>query len=361
MGLRDDWERRRAARSELRADLGAQAGNAFLTYAQTPRSSPEHTAATNCAALVLGMALAGATVECERTLIPPAWLRDLAFDLYRRGEHLSRIVVDADGPIRLIRQSSWSWIAGDADPRTWVAQSTETGPHTTTTRTLPHEALVRIDWHSEAGSPYIGRPPTHFARPTADLANAGELSLGREAGGDVGRILPMPQAATGPDSTEDVDNDDDQRDPMAGIRDDLAAAKGRTLLVESTSNNYDEGGRPPQDDWKPRRIGPDFTAAQAQVATDAHHRLLNTMGLPIGLVTDSDGTSQREGLRRWHMGVVEPVARLIEFELADKLSRSCKIKFDPYPFDMVSRATVVQKLVDSGVDLSAALAAVEIE
>ena len=177
--------------------------------------------------------------------ISPGWLRDAGRDLITRGEHMSRIVTSPDRATRLLRQSAWSWIAGDVDPETWIVQSTETGPHATTTRNLPWEAVVRFDWASDPSSPYIGRPATDTARDTASLAAAVELSLAREAGGDIAKILAVPQAAEGADTTGDVDNDDAQSDPMEDLRKDLGAAKGRTLLTESTSNNYDLGGRPP--------------------------------------------------------------------------------------------------------------------
>ena len=226
MGIRADWARR-AAKEELRVDLGHQAGSTFLTYASSEAARVENLASTSTAAAMLGWALAGARVDCEGADIPPGWLRDVAFDLYRRGEHLSRILTSPDRPIRLLRQSSWSWNAGDADPETWIAETTETGPHDTSTRNLGWEALVRIDWSSDPSSPYVGRPATATARDTAHLAASIEVSLSREAAGDVAQIIAVPQAAEGADSTDSTDNDDMQADPMAALRDDLSAAKGR--------------------------------------------------------------------------------------------------------------------------------------
>lgn len=359
MGIRDDWARRRSRRhEELRADLATQAANAFLTYATGEAGRPEKLAATATAGTMLGWALAGAEVECEGVTISPRWLRDVGRDLVTGGEHLSRIVTSTSGPVRLIRQSSWSWDGGDADPQTWMAEATETGPQATTTRHLPFEALVWLDWATDRSSPYIGRPPTDLADSTARLAANVELSLSREAGGDVAKVLPMPMGGQG----DDEDDASDTSDPMKGLRDDLSAAKGRSLLVESTANNHDMGGRAPQDDWKPRRVGPEFTPDEATVATDAHQRLLNATGTPIGLVTDADGTSQREGLRRWHMGIVVPVARLIEAELTDKLERPCRLRFDPYPLDMQTRISQFTKLVDvEGIDVATAAKVVGIE
>ena len=68
--------------------------------------------------------------------------------------------------------------------------------------------------------------------------------------------------------------------------------------------------------------------------------------------------SQREALRRWHLGTVLPLARLLEHELTAKLETPVELKFDTYALDMVSRATVVAKLAQAGVPMATALDAV---
>ena len=74
--------------------------------------------------------------------------------------------------------------------------------------------------------------------------------------------------------------------------------------------------------------------------------MLAAAGVPPSLfVDDADGTAQREGLRRYHMGVVVPMARLLETELTEKMGASVSLKFDRYPMDMVSRSQVFAKLV----------------
>ena len=85
------------------------------------------------------------------------------------------------------------------------------------------------------------------------------------------------------------------------------------------------------------------------------------MLIPIGLTNDADGTAQRESLRRWHMGLVIPVGRLIAHELAVKLERPCSLWFDPYPMDMQTRVGQLEKLVGLGVGLSAAARVLGIE
>ena len=99
-------------------------------------------------------------------------------------------------------------------------------------------------------------------------------------------------------------------------------------------------------------------ADMVALADAAFSRMLAACGVPPGLFVDADGTSQREALRRWHMNTVLPIGRLIEHELTMRLEATVKLRFDSYPMDVVSRATVVSKLTQAGVSLPVALAAV---
>ena len=102
---------------------------------------------------------------------------------------------------------------------------------------------MHLDWSSSPHVPYVGQPATVTAKLSADSAANSELSMSREAGGDVAKIIPAPEGPEGDDSTADMDNDDYQIDPHAAYRRDLAAAKGATMLVESMANNHDLGGK----------------------------------------------------------------------------------------------------------------------
>ena len=82
-----------------------------------------------------------------------------------------------------------------------------------------------------------------------------------------------------------------------------------------------------------------------KLADSAFSRVLAAAGVPPSLfVDDADGTAQREGLRRYHMGTVVPMARLLEAELSEKFGVSVRLKFDSYATDQVSRAQVFSKL-----------------
>ncbi len=61
-------------------------------------------------------------------------------------------------------------------------------------------------------------------------------------------------------------------------------------------------------------------------------------------------------MRRWHLGTVLPLARILEVELSDKLEAEVRLRFDNYPLDLAGRAQAFQKLVAGGIPVSEALA-----
>ena len=102
--------------------------------------------------------------------------------------------------------------------------------------------------------PFAGIGPTGFASTTARLLAETEKSLADEAAGPIAQILPVPRYdATDPDQDPDVT----QEDPLAKLRSDLKAARGRALLTETTSAGWGEGKvSSPAGDWRQHRLGP---------------------------------------------------------------------------------------------------------
>ena len=254
--------------------------------------------------------------------------------------------------MRLAPAADWSFEGGSDDPETWICRATCYGPAASITRTLPASGIVFVAWSTTAGTPYAGVGPLSLASTTARLNAQSERSIADEASGPVAQIIPVP--ADGGDGEED--------DPLAMLKADITGAKGKAVLVETTSAGYGEGrAAAPMQDWVAKRLGPAPTEAQARIARDSFERVLAACGCPPSLFIDSDGTSQREGLRRWHLGTVVPLARILEAELSRKLEVEIRLRFDTYPLDMVSRAQVVSKLVQAGVALDTATMAVGID
>ena len=294
------------------------------------------TAAVEAASGALSRAFASAKVVADDWVVEavtPAVLGQVGRDLIRKGDSMHVIRLYGDKVV-LIPCSSWHW-EGSHDPASWTVRATAYGPSTSTTWNLPASGVVFCRWGSNPGQPYVGVGPTSWAHTTARLNANAERSLADEAGGPTALLLPVPQEPGDPD-------DDDN--PLTGLRADIAAARGKALLVETVSAGWGEGkAAAPNSDWKMQRLGPAPTAALVALADASFARVLAATGTPPSLFIDSDGTSQREGLRRWHLGTVLPLARLVEHELTAKLETPVRLTFDRYPMDQVSRASVFAK------------------
>ena len=69
---------------------------------------------------------------------------------------------------------------------------------------------------------------------------------------------------------------------------------------------------------------------------------------------NSDGTAKREVAAPWHLGTVQPLARLLEAELSAKLETEVRLRFDLYNVDR-RPCQAFQKLVAGGVAVNEAL------
>ena len=255
------------------------------------------------------------------------------------------IEVDRRG-LKLIPASTWYW-TGSHDPDTWRARVTLYGPTTESTRVLPAAALVYVFWGHTSSRPYIGSGPTSWAATTAKLQAEIEKSLADEAGGPIAQMIAIPQ--------DGGDGGDD--DPLKQLKTDIKNARGGGVLVETTQAGWGEGrSQAPQKDWSANRLGPHPPASLVQLSKDSFARMLAACGASPSLFDDSDGTSKREALRQWHLGTVQPLARMLEVELSAKLEADVRLVFDLYNVDLAGRAQAFQKLVAGGVSVNEALA-----
>ena len=346
------WDRFHWGNRETR-DSGGDFSDAVvrLIEAQAAGTAADasSTAAVEAAAGALSRAFAGATVEGPPHVleaVTPVFLAQAGRDLIRSGDSMHVIDVDRDGRVTLLPCSSWHF-EGDAHPRTWTVRATFYGPSSSTTRHLPFPGVVFVRWGSTPGQPYVGTGPLSWAHTTARLQSETERSLADEAGGPLAQLLAIPQDG----------GDESEEDPLAKLKVDVRTARGRALLVETVASGWGEGrASAPQRDWQASRLGPNPPESLATIRQDAFAAVLAATGTPPSLFVDADGTAQREAVRRWHLGTVLPLARILEAELSDKLEAEVRLRFDAYPLDLAGRAQAFQKLVAGGVDVSEALA-----
>ena len=313
------------------------------------------TAATEAVAGALSRAFADARVDGPPDVaeaLCPRTLAQIGRDLVRVGESLHVIRMGGER-LRLAPASTWYW-EGGSDPADWLCTATSYGPSGSSTWRVPQSSVVFVTWGAPTARPYHGLSPGTWAAETSRLTANAERSLANEAGGPVAQLLPVPQ--------DGGDGADDAADMLGGLKADIKNAKGSALLVETTAAGWGEGAvAAPRSDWKQARLGPMPPEAMVKLAESAFARSLAAAGCSPSLFNDADGTSKREALRQWHLGTVRPLARMLSAELSEKFGVPIRLKFDNYPLDQVSRATVFSKLAAvEGVTAEMALALAQI-
>ena len=313
----------------------------------TAAGDPSAIAALEAAAGLYAAVFAGATVTPSNAMtasLTPAVRALMARDLIRRGESLHAIELRT-GAVRLAPVGSWD-VRGPADEAAWWYRVDVFGPSGNETRFVPSGAVIHARYAVDASRPWYGIGPLGWARATGTLAANLETRLGEEAGGPVGHLFPVP--ADGGAGGDD--------DPLKMLKADIAAGKGRTMLVETTSAGYGEGrAAAPAEDWRPRRFGASPPDALPTLRTDAALAVLAACQVPAGLFTDADGTSQREAWRRWAMGPLAGLAATVEAELAAKLDQPVRLDFSGlWAADMAGRASSFKAMVTGGMDATTA-------
>ena len=347
--MRMPWNRK----PELRATTNFYDGVIDQLQAQlsTRATDAGSTAALESCAGQLSRAFMGATVEgpdMVTSAITPGVLGQIGRDLIRGGASLWRIDT-AGGRVRLFEAADWYWFQGrDSDPAGWRVRLTTYGPSGSETRVMPWDSVCWFTFGRSTATPWVGRGPASWAPLTAKLAAEAERTLGDEAGGPIANLVPVPQ---------DAEPDDDGNSKFDGLTGDISAARGRALLLETTYAGHGEGrASAPQRDWVASRLGPNPPASMVEAARDSFARMVAACGSNVSLFSDADGTAQREALRRWHMGTVLPLARLVEHELTAKLETPVSLRFDLHATDLAGRAGAFKGLVGGGMEIERALA-----
>ena len=144
----------------------------------------------------------------------------------------------------------------------------------------------------------------------------------------------------------------EQIDPLAGtLKADIKAARGRALLVETTSGSpgWDGGpGGAPRRDWVAGTIGASAAGRLVEVDEPAPAFKVSPCLAATGTASVAVRLRERPGCRsaeaasgRWHLGTVLPLARLLEVELSEKLEAAVSFQFDNYPIDLAGRTVSV--------------------
>ena len=220
-------------------------------------------------------------------------------------------------------------------------------PSGTETYVVPRSRLVRLVWSHSAFDPGRGRSPSALSGAAGQAAARSEARLKDHASTPVSELLTVPE------------RQDPATDRWAGVRSGLGQGGGAPLLIETNQGGGGDRAGAPARDWKPESVRPSPSAELVESARDSYSRMLAACGLPPALGDPrSDGTSQREALRRARLNFVQPMLSRLEDELQAQVDPDIRLKLDSYALDMISRSQVVAKLTAAGVELSTALSAV---
>ena len=347
--MRWPWQR-----TEHRASATDALVQAMLSAAQGHTTGDWRAiAALESAVSLYASAFAVSTVRCENARVTaaltPSFLAMVARALIRRGEYVAVLDATPGRGLAICPAATWDVRGGPAEADWWY-RADLAGPSGTLSRTVPSAGVIHVRYAVDPARAWRGLSPLEWARATGTLAGNLEHRLGEEAGAPVGAYLPFPRA--------DGDDPDDENDPLSDIRADIRKAGGSQVLVETMAAAFGEGrGGAPMTDWKPNRFGANPPDVLEALRSSVGQAVIAACGVPVALATDADGTSQRESWRRFVLGSVAAMGRLVAGELKVKLDTEVSFEFhDLYARDLVGRSAALSRLVKAKMPLDQARA-----
>ena len=350
----DDGHRIEPATHEYRVSPNVDLSLSGLTdyYGGLTDAFPaQKTAAAVFAMSMVSRAFASAEVRpaaFAQTLSAP--VRAMIGLVMLRGEFLGEIDVGAAGGL-VIYPGYGGVRSGGRDPATWRYELKFALPGDDAeplTRNVASNGVVHVRDNVSVLQPWKGVSRLELSGMSADaLANI-EGRLGHDARTRVMHIIPVPDGIPAARVT-DVGNS-------------LRASRGNVKLVETTTGGWGQGRlAAPSRDWEPRRVGPEIPQANTTFRDQTAKEIIAAMGVPQQLQYGAAG-EMREGYRQLQTIEIEPLARLVEAELSEKLEADIRFTFDRLAaIDINARARAFQGFINGGLTLEAALSLVGLE
>ena len=348
------WPFRRRAPLETRqdgtsyTDVVVRALVAAATGEQ--QGSAAGTAALELCANIYAKCFAAAVVHPmnDNTMaLKPSLLANVVREMLTRGESMYSIRIGTAGRVQLFPVGSWDIRGGDSKDHWHVRIDTYGPTSSSTTNTVSYADVLHFMWSYDSALPWVGVGPASRASVTARLLGGVEKSLGDEAAGPVGSVIPVPHSPAG-------EEDDD---PLSTLMTDITKLRGKTALVETLMAGHGEGRiAAPQHDWQPRRIGPDPPRTLPILRHEAALHLIAAAGVPIDLVVANSSAQRRESMRSFLTTQVIPLGEMVAEELREKLEQpDLRLDFSAVTAsDIASRARAVRSMVDAGIELPSA-------
>ena len=315
----------------------------------TSRASGASTAPRNVGPVevVAGMferSFASATVTPDSVTtraLTPQVLAMIGRGLALNGEIVFEIEVDENG-VRLVPITSYKASGSVRDIMYRIEQQ---GPTMTTTKTVPAESVVHVKYGVTSAKSWEGNSPlSGGAGVTVALMGHLEEALRDETSGPRGSLIPTAPFEEG--------------DGFTALQADINALKGETSLVESVrASQMMPVDQAPKDDYMPRRIGANPPQSLVMLREQTERSVLASAGVPVSIMSLSDGTQSREQYRQYLHSTLKPLGRIVTTELADKLAQpDLTLSFeDLAASDITNRGRALKQFVDAGVSLTDAL------
>ena len=308
-------------------------------------AKPAATGALEASASIIARCFAVADVsgpDRYREALGPSVLSMIGRSLIRQGEIVFAIEVRG-GRLVLLPASSWD-VTGDVDPESWTYRLTLGGPsRLTTLDPVPSGSMIHVRYQSDPEQPWRGISPLSSAALAGRLSAETMMALADEASGPRGMLLPIPTDGNDPTTTT--------------LKSDLKTLRGKVALVESTSSGWaaDGAAQRPRGDWESRRMGAAPGAALIAQAEMASREVYSACGIPLSVVTEAEGTGQREGYRRLMHSTIAPLGRIVSEELSAKFETDISLSFESlFSADLAGRARAFQSLVGGGMPVEKA-------
>ena len=298
-----------------------------------------------CAGLV-GRAFASAEVigpDYAMDALSPDVMALIGRSLIRRGEILFDIDV-INGMLRLTPAASHD-VNGYPYKSSWTYRLNLAGPQLQITRdNVSADRVIHIMYASDPETPWRGQGPLQVAQLAGRLSAETSAALADISSGPRGSFLPMP-GTDGKDATLDL------------LKGDIKRASGSMLTVESMSAAWKDGTAPPAD-WVQKRFGPSPDEGLIKLMDRASREVYAACGLNPGLFTTEGETATREAWRQALFGVIQPLGKLVQAELRNKLDApDLALGWSELrASDLQARARSFKSMVDGGMDVTKAAA-----
>ena len=286
-----------------------------------------------------GMSSAEVTPMNARTAaLTPTLLGHIGRNLCLYGEVVASIDVRR-GQVTLTPAQSWV-VSGGLDRDSWVYECTFQTPSGSVVRSLPSSRVLHIMYAQSSAQPWCGVSPLGQAGLTQSMLYNLESALAQEARTPTAYVVPVPDPKQAHQLTTD-----------------LRGSKGGLSLVPSTRSDAAWGmgqESTPGSDWQSMRLGMSPPLPVVELRSRAELSILAAAGVPVTILSLSDGTAKRADLARFLTLTLEPVGRIVTEQVGAALEvPDLKLDFSAASAaDLASKGRVFGQLVSNGVSIA---------